>query len=64
MMMKIKICGLPILYDALACSAAGVDMIGIQLYATNPHDELIIDLAAQLRTHSGERPLEPALDMS
>ena len=36
MMMKIKICGITNSNDALACSAAGVDMIGLNFYEQSP----------------------------
>jgi phosphoribosylanthranilate isomerase len=36
MMMKIKICGVTNSNDALACSAAGVDMIGLNFYEQSP----------------------------
>jgi len=36
MMMKIKICGITNPNDALACSAAGVDMIGLNFYEQSP----------------------------
>ncbi len=36
MMMKIKICGITNSNDALACAAAGVDMIGLNFYEQSP----------------------------
>ena len=36
MMMKIKICGITNSDDALACAAAGVDMIGLNFYEQSP----------------------------
>ncbi len=59
-MIKIKICGIRTLQDALAAAEAGADMLGFNFYSKSPR---LIDLEACARLTSALRRRVPALQL-